>query len=530
MARTGVRILITDGLNPRGLQILTEGGLRPEEKKLASEEDVCKAIGDYEGLIVRSATKVTPRVIEAGRRLRIIGRAGAGVDNINLEAATRRGIVVENTPFGNITSAAEHAVALLFAAARHVARADREMRAGQWPKKGLTGVELSGKTLGIVGLGKAGSIVARVGKALGMEILVYDPYLTERKISEGGGVKADLDALLERSDFITIHTPLTPETKNLIGKAQLAKMKKAARLVNAARGGIVSEADLAEALKSGVIAAAGLDVYEKEPLAADSPLRAVESLTLSPHLGASTEEAQERVAEDIAKQFVAFFRDGAIYNAVNVTVMLDPKIAPWARLAELLGAMAAQMAGQAIRKLTVSCAGRLAEGETRELMLSALKGLLARSVEEPVTLVNAPVIARERGMELVEHKSEQTPAYISLVTVTAETRAGEHSLAGTCYDNQEARIVGIDGLDIDLKPADHLLLMYYADQPGKVGKFGTILGEAGINIANMSVGRREKRGRAVVALTVDEPVPAPVLEKLRQAVLVDKLYTIQLGE
>jgi D-3-phosphoglycerate dehydrogenase len=411
-----------------------------------------------------------------------------------------------------------------------VARADREMRAGQWPKKGLTGVELSGKTLGIIGLGKAGAIVARAAKALGMEILVFDPYLTERKVADAGYVKVELDPLLERADFITVHAPLTPETKNLIGKARFAKMKKTARLVNAARGGIVSEADLVQALQNGVIAGAGVDVFEKEPLPADSPLRAVENLVLTPHLGASTEEAQERVAEEIARQFVEFFRSGVILNAVNVSVTLDPKIAPFARLAELLGAMAAQMTAQPVKTLKVACAGRLAQYETRQLLLSALKGLLARTVEQPVTLVNAPMIAEERGMELVEHKSEtSTAAYTSLLTVSVEAAGGALNLAGTCFEDQELRIVAIDDLDIDLKPAERLLLMYYPDQPGKVGKFGTILGEAGINIANMSVGRREKRGRAVVALTVDDPVPPAVLARLRQGIAAEKLYAIELA-
>ena len=524
------KVLITDGLNPKGLEILAKGGLQPVEKKGLPEDQLCAIIREYEGLIVRSATKVTPRVIEAGKRLRIIGRAGAGVDNIDQEAATKAGIVVENTPFGNITSAAEHAIALLFAAARNVARGDREMKAGQWPKKGLTGVELSGKTIGIIGLGKAGSIVARTAKSLDMEVLIFDPYVTDQKVAELGYAKAELDDLLARSDFVSIHTPLTAETKGLIGKERLARMKKTARLVNAARGGIVVENDLVEAVRNGLIAGAGLDVFEKEPLPEDSPLRKVENLVLTPHLGASTEEAQERVAEEIAKQFVEFFRDGVIRNAVNVTVTLNPKLAPFARLAELLGAMAAQMAGAPVMTLKVSCFGRLAEFDTRELALSTLKGLLSRSVEKPVTMVNAPGIAHERGMELVEHKSDQSPTYASLLEVTIETEKGWRTLAGTCYDGQEARIVRIDDFDIaDLKPAEHILLMSYPDRPGKVGKFGTILGEAGINIANMAVGRREKRGQAVVALTLDDPVPPAVLERLRQEAAIEELFMIELA-
>ena len=529
MNEVSPRILITDGLNAKGLAVLSEGGLEPVEKKGLSEDELCAVIGDYEGLIVRSATKVTPKVIAAARKLRIVGRAGAGVDNINLEAATKAGVVVENTPFGNIVSAAEHAVALLFAVARNINRADAGMRKGEWPKKQLTGVELTGKTIGIMGLGKAGSIVARVARALEMEILVFDPFVTEQKAKDAGAVKVELEELLAKSDFISIHTPLTAETRNLFNKERLAQMKKGARLVNAARGGIVVEADLLDALKDGTLAGAGFDVFSEEPLPADSPLRSVENLILTPHLGASTAEAQERVAEDIAKQFVEFFRNGIIRHAVNSPVQPNPQLAPYARLAELLGSMAAQMSSEAVRKLKVGCFGRLAQYETKELSLNAVKGVLARSVETPVTLVNATGIAHERGMELAEQKSDQARTYASLLEVAIETKSGTRRLSGTCYDGKRARIVRIDDYDLaDLEPAQHMLLMFYPDQPGMVGKFGTILGQAGINIASMAVGRREKHGQAVVALTLDDPVTKDVLEKLKTAVGAEELYAIEL--
>jgi D-3-phosphoglycerate dehydrogenase len=523
------RILVTDGLNAKGLAVLSEGGLEPVEKKGLKEDELCAVIGDYEGLIVRSATKVTPKVIAAAGKLRIIGRAGAGVDNINLEAATQAGVVVENTPFGNIVSAAEHAVALLFAVARNINRADAGMRKGEWPKKQLTGVELTGKTIGIVGLGKAGSIVARVARALEMEILIYDPFVTEQKAKDAGAEKVELDELLAKSDFVSLHTPLTAETRDLFNKDVLAKMKKGARLVNAARGGIVVEEDLLEALANGSLAGAGFDVFGKEPLPDDSPLRSVENLVLTPHLGASTAEAQERVAEDIAKQFVEFFRDGVIRNAVNAPVQPNPQLAPYAKLAELLGSMAAQMTGEAVLKLKIGCYGRLAQYETKELTLSAVKGILARSVEKPVTLVNAPGIAHERGMELIERRSDQARTYASLLELVIETKSGKRRLAGTCYDGQRARIVGVDDFDIaDLEPSQRLLIMFYPDQPGMVGKFGTILGKAQVNIASMAVGRREKHGQAVVALTLDDPVQKDVLKKLKKAVGATELYAIEL--
>jgi len=522
------RVLIADALNERGMKILNEGGILSEPRTGLSEDELCKIIGAYDGLIVRSATQVTAKVLEAGKKLQLIGRAGVGIDNIDLKAATRLGIVVQNTPFGNITSAGEHAVALLFAAARNVSRADAGMKAGQWPKKGLTGVELTGKTLGVIGMGKVASIVVKVAKALDMAILVFDPYLTAAKAEDLGVRKVTVDELIVEADFITVHTPLTPETKGLINKDRLSKMKKTARIVNAARGGIIDEVALLEALNAGQISGAGLDVFETEPLPADSLLRKCDKLLLTPHLGASTEEAQERVAEDIAKQFVEFFRDGVIRNALNISITLDPRVAPFAKLAELLAGMGAQMAQEPVKTLKVGCYGKLAQLDTKEVSLCALKGALGRTTSYPVTLVNAPTIAEARGLELIEHKSEKVSNYASLVVIGLETAEGEHTIAGTCFDNQQPRIVRIDDFEIDLKPAEHLLLMFYPDQPGMVGKFGTILGEADINIANMAVGRREKRGQAVVALTLDDPVPDAIKQRLQQAARIDELYTIQM--
>jgi len=530
--KPGTKVLIADQLNERGAAIIKDGGLAADTRPGLSEAQLCEIIGDYDGLIVRSATTVTRKIIAAGKKLQVIGRAGVGVDNIDLKAATEAGIVVENTPLGNITSAAEHAIALLFASARNVARADKEMKAGKWNKKGLTGVELTGKALGVIGMGKVGGIVVRVGKALDMAILVYDPYVTDKKAEELGVRKCDLDTLLRESDFISIHTPLTPETRNLIGLDKLRLMKKTARLINAARGGIVNEDALSEALKEGLIASAGLDVFEKEPLPADSKLRTLENAVLTPHLGASTTEAQERVAEDIAKQFVEFFRDGAIRNAVNLPVSPDSKLAAYARLAEMLGSMAAQIVKEPVTRLKVGVYGRLASGDVRELNLCALKGLLGRSSGQPVTLVNAPGLAEARGIELSEHKSDYVRNYANLIIVTAETDGGagkkEYVVAGTCFDGQAARIVQIHDFDIDLKPAPSILLMFYPDRPGMVGKIGTILGEANINIANMAVGRREKRGQAVVALTLDDPAAPQVLQHIREAIAVDDLFSIQL--
>ncbi len=528
MSIASAKILIADPLNDKGAGILKDGGLQADTRPGLSEAEICEIIGQYDGLIVRSATKVTPKIIEAARKLKIIGRAGVGYDNIDTKAATKAGIIVENTPLGNITSAAEHALALLFASVRNIPRADREIRAGKWNRK-LTGVELTGKTLGIVGMGKVGFIVSRVARALDMDILVYDPYLTDKKADELSVKKCDLDALLNASDFVTIHTPKTPETTNLINKDKFKLMKKSARIINAARGGIVHEADLIDALKTGQIAGAALDVFDKEPLAADSPFIALDNTVLTPHLGASTEEAQERVAEDIAKQFVEFFRDGVIRNAVNLGVVLNPKLANFAKLAEQLGAMAGQMAKEPVAKLEVGMFGKLAVEDTRELGLSALKGLLTRGNEVPVTLVNAPSLAEARGVELVQNKSELARDYANLIVVSTKGAKTQHTLAGTWFEGQDGgRIVRIDDFDIDLKPAPVILLMFYPDRPGMVGKVGTILGEADVNIANMAVGRREKRGQAVIALTLDDAVPPELLMKISAAITVDELCAIEL--
>jgi D-3-phosphoglycerate dehydrogenase len=527
------KVLIADPLNDKGAAILADGGIDADTRPGLSEDQICAVIGNYEGLIVRSATTVTPKIIAAAKKLRVIGRAGVGVDNIDRKAATAAGIIVQNTPLGNIVSAAEHAIALLFASARNISRADREMKQGKWGKKGLTGVELTGKTLGIIGMGKIGGIVLRVAKALDMTVVVYDPFLTDTRAADLGVTKLGVDDLLKQADFVTIHTPLTPETKNLINKDRLKLMKKSARIVNDARGGIVNEADLAEALKAGTIAGAGLDVFEKEPLAEDSPLRALDNCTLTPHLGASTEEAQERVAEDIAKQFVEFFRDGVIRNAVNLSVALNPAIAGWAKLADQLGAMAAQMAKGPVVRLRVSVQGKLAAGDTREISLCALKGLLSRTTEEPITLVNVNGIAEQRGVQLVENKCEtSSSAYNSLIEVAIETKDGTvaHTLAGTCFNNDDGRIVKIDDFDIaDLKPAPIILLMFYPDRPGMVGKIGTILGEADVNIAHMAVGRREKRGQAAVVLTLDDTVKPDVLKKIGAAIQTENLFAIGLS-
>lgn len=524
------KILVADKIGPAGTEILKSGGLDVDVKTGLSEDELVATVGEYDGIVVRSLPKITKRVIEAAGRLRVIGRAGVGVDNIDVDAATARGIVVMNTPLGNITSAAEHAVAMMLALARHIPAADASMKAGEWEKKKFTGVELAGKTLGIVGLGKVGAIVARVARALSMKVVAHDPYMNPKRAQELDVELRDLDSLLREADFVTIHVPLNDSTRGLIGREKLALMKKSARLVNCARGGVVDESALADALREGRLAGAALDVFAEEPLPAAHPLRKLPNAILTPHLGASTTEAQERVAEDLARQFVDFFVRGEIKNPVNLAVTLRPHLAPFANLAETLGRFASQLVRGGVARVECGCygdIGRSAE-DAHVVAIFALQGVLANQVDTQVNLVNVGRIAESRGIELSERRAEQARSYRNVISVKVTAEGQERSCTGAVFEGGEARIVGIDGFDIDLKPAPWMLLMMYPDRPGMVGKFGSILGEANINIAGMSVGRREKRGRAVVVLTVDDPVPDHVLQKIGTAVGAEEIHRVRL--
>ncbi|MBI3270554.1 MAG: phosphoglycerate dehydrogenase [Planctomycetes bacterium] len=522
------RILVADHLADEGLRILSrEESLSVDHRPGPSEQDLIALIPAYEGLVVRSATRVPASVIEAGSRLKLIGRAGIGVDTIDVDAATRRGIVVMNTPLGNVSSAAEHTLALLFSCARNVARADHLMRQKRWEKGSLVGVELSGKVLGVVGLGKVGSHVARVARAAGMTVIAYDPFLSSEKAAEMGVRLVPVETVVADSDFITLHVPLNEKTKNLIGAAEFKRMKKNARIINCARGGVVDEKALHAALKSREIAGAALDVFEQEPLG-ESPLLELDNVTLTPHLGASTEEAQRKVAVDIANQFVSYFKSGVVENAVNIASVADPKLVPYMALAEKLGNLATQLGGNHVRQVELACLGDLAGRDTRPLTIAALKGALTPVCGDEVNLVNAAVLAQERGIRLVESRSRDLQGYVSLMTVRILSETGESTIAGTVTQESEPRVVRINQYEVDLRPAEHLLVMFYPDRPGMVGKFGTILGNHQLNIARMEVGRRARGGQAVVILTMDDAVPPAVLDEMRQAVQVEDLRAVRL--
>jgi len=514
---SAAKVLVSDALSEIGLQTMRDAGLVVHANTGLSEDQLAAIIDGYDALIIRSATKVTPRVISAASKLKVIGRAGVGVDNIDVDAASRRGIVVMNTPLGNITSAAEHTIALLMAMARNVSAADNALKAGRWEKKKFTGVELNGKILGIIGMGKVGRIVARAAQGLGMRTLAHDPFLPERRARELNVELGELDDVLTQADFLTIHTPLNDRTRGMINAEALAKMKPTARLINCARGGIVDENALVHALESGAIAGAAMDVFAQEPLPPDSPLRTAPNIILTPHLGASTEEAQLKVAEAIARQVVAFFIEGKIENAINLGVTLTPEIKPFADLARTMGRFVSQMLGAPPVSLRCLARGKLASGDIQPLTVSALQGLLMTWHDHPVNIVNAPLVAEERGLTVTEEKSLTSPDYANLFRIEVKTEKRLHSIAGTVFEGRQVRIVEIDGFKLDLKPGGPVLVMFYPDRPGMVGKFGTILGNANINIAGMDVAREKKHGRACVVLAVDDPVPEDILEEIRKA-------------
>jgi D-3-phosphoglycerate dehydrogenase len=521
------RILICDELSPAALEILRERKLDPEVRVGLSEDELVRAVPGAQALVVRSATKVTRRVIEAAPDLRVIGRAGVGVDNVDTEAATERGVVVMNTPSGNTTSAAELAVALLLALARHVPRADRIVRGGSWSKKGLTGTELAGKRLGVVGLGRIGRAVAERAIGLRMSVVAADPLL-QGDVSPVPGVDlVDLDALLEISDFVSLHLPLTAATENLLSRERLARMKKGARLVNAARGGLVDETALLEALESGRLAGAALDVFAEEPPPKDHPLFSRDDVVLTPHLGASSHEAQLAVAVDIARQIGDFLVDGVAHNAVNapaVNAQTLREIAPYVLLAERMGSLLAQLSGEPIRKLELTIAGEIARVDHRHVPLALLCGILRSGIDEGANFVNAPLIARDRGIRLLESTEAEASSWQSLVKARASTRpregrAGEsHVVAGTVF-GRVPRLVRIDDLHVDLEPRGPILITTHEDVPGVVGMLGTVLGEERVNIRRIELGPASEAPDGAVRtargfLSLYEPPAASVVSRI----------------
>lgn len=513
-----VRVLVTDPLSQAGIDALAVGGRVSVEVKLKlPPEELLQVIGDYEGLVVRSGTQVTAPVIEAAKRLKVIGRAGAGLDNIDVEAATKRGILVMNAAGGNTISTAEHTVSMILALSRNIPQANASLREGKWERGKFMGVELYGKFLGIVGLGRIGAEVAARANAFGMRVLGHDPHLTEEKMQELDVTPVPLEELLKQADYVTVHTPMTPETRGLIGKKAFSVMKPGVRIINCARGGIVSEADLLEALESGRVAGAALDVFEEEPPKNEILIRHPK-VVATPHLGASTEEAQQGVAREIAVSVRDYLLGRGVRNAVNIPC-LDPEIhkllEPYLKLVERMGSLQAQLTEGRLREVRLRYVGELTRFDLASLTLAYLKGLLTPSLQETVNYVNAAVIAKDRGIKVIESKSTAVQDFANLIVARVETDRGAEELQGTLFTRSDPRIVQINDIRVEAIPAGWVLIVRNEDRPGMVGQFGTLLGAHKINIGWMNFGRNRPGGEALMAFNVDEPVPDDLIKKIR---------------
>ncbi|TAL27919.1 MAG: phosphoglycerate dehydrogenase [Nitrospirae bacterium] len=514
-----MKVLVSDKISDKGVEILKKAGLTVDVKTGMKPEELKACIGEYHGLVIRSATKVTADIIESAKNLKVIGRAGSGLDNVDKAAASKKGIVVMNTPGGNTITTAEHTIAMLFALARLIPQATASMKAGQWEKKKFMGVELFNKTLGIVGLGNIGNQVAKKAQGLEMMVIAYDPFLSEDRAKTLGIEKVELPELFSRADFITIHTPMTPETKNLINADTIAKMKDGVRIINCARGGIVNEKDLYEALKSGKVAGAGLDVFEKEPAGPDNPLLGLDNVICTPHLGAATEEAQENVAIAVAEQIADYLVRGTIRNAVNFPSIPADQVArlqPYLSLAEKLGSFAAQIFEGGITGVTIEYLGEASELNTAPVTIAALKGLLTPILEETVNFVNAPFIAKERGIEVKETRSDDAGDYQSMLALRIKTKEKERYFAGTLFSKKDPRVVRIDNFAVEIVPEGIMLLIYNNDKPGVIGNLGSFFGKNNINIARMHFGRESAGGIAISVMSIDSPVSPANLEEIKK--------------
>jgi D-3-phosphoglycerate dehydrogenase len=509
---TKPKVLISDQMDPNAEAIFRDRGCDVDVITGKTPEELKAIIGQYDGLAIRSTTKVTKEILEAATNLKVIGRAGIGVDNVDIPAASAKGVVVMNTPFGNSITTAEHAIALMFALARQLPEADASTQAGKWEKNRFMGVEITGKTLGLIGAGNIGSIVASRALGLKMKVVAFDPFLTPERAVEMGVEKADLDTLLARADFITLHTPLTDQTRNILSKDNIAKCKPGVRIINCARGGLVDEVALKEALDSGQVAGAALDVFVTEPAKA-SPLFGTPNFISTPHLGASTNEAQVNVALQVAEQMADFLVTGGVTNALNMPSLSAeeaPKLKPYMALAENLGSLMGQLAHDSLDKLSIEVEGAAAQLNIKPITGAVLAGLMRR-YSDSVNMVNAPYLAKERGMDVREVRHDREGVYHTLVRVTATTSQGERSVAGTLFGNTAPRLVEIFGVGIEADLEGHMLYIVNQDAPGFIGRIGTLLGQNGINIGTFHLGRREAGGEAVLLLSVDSAVPETVL-------------------
>lgn len=527
------KVLVSDPIDQVGIDILSQVAQVVVNTGLAPDE-LIRIIPDYDALMIRSGTKVTKDVIAAGHQLKIIGRAGVGVDNVDVPEATRKGIVVVNSPEGNTIAAAEHALAMMLSLSRHIPAANESLKSGAWDRKKFVGTEVYKKILGIVGLGKIGSHVATAAKAMGMKLLAYDPFISTERAEQLGCRLVELDILFQEADYITLHIPKTAETANLINEAAIAKMKPGVCIINCARGGIIDEAALAGALQEGRIGGAALDVYANEPLEADSPLRPLigKGLVLTPHLGASTAEAQVNVAVDVAEQIRDVLLGLPAKSAVNIPGLhpdVMEQMRPYLTLAETLGNLLSQLAGGRVEQLTVRLQGEMATREGQPIVIAALKGLLIQALRERVNYVNACIEAKERGIRVIEMRDESIRDYSGgSLQLTIKGSHGEHTAAGAVIGDDEVRITSVDSFPVNVPPAPYMLFTRHRDMPGIIGRIGSFLGNYNVNIASMQVGRKIIRGDAVMVLSLDDPLPDGILTEITKVAGIEQAYTVTL--
>ncbi len=522
------RVLISDELSPAAVQIFKDRGLSVDFKPGLSKDELEKIIGDYDGLAIRSATKVTDKLLAKAERLKVVGRAGIGVDNVDIKAATAKGIIVMNTPFGNSITTAEHAITLMLALARQIPMADRSTQAGKWEKSKFMGVEITAKTLGIIGCGNIGAIVADRALGLKMKVVAFDPFLTDERALTLGVTKASLEEVLARADFITLHTPLTDKTRNILDAKALAKTKPGVRIINCARGGLIDEAALLAALNTGHVAGAALDVFLTEP-AKENALFGHGNVICTPHLGAATTEAQENVALQVAEQMSDYLLTGAITNAINfpsISAEDAPKLRPYVKLAEQLGLFAGQLTDSGIKAVRVEFAGEVAKLNVKPLTAAAIAGILRPALSD-VNMVSAGTIAKDRGMVVEEVTRGHDGAYESYVRVTVKTENQERAVAGTVFSDGKPRIIQVKGIEMEAEFYPHMLYVTNKDKPGFIGRVGALMGEVGINIARLNLGRDKAGGDAIALIAIDSQADDSVIERIRQFEHVNRVQRLE---
>lgn len=529
-----MKVLISDNLAPIGAEILQNAGLEVDINTGLAPEELKEIIGQYDGLVIRSATKVTSEIIEAAKNLKVVGRAGIGLDNVDIPSASQGGIVVMNAPDGNATTTAEHAISLMMALSRNIPQATSSMKDGKWEKKKFMGREVTGKTLGIIGIGRIGGIAASRAQGLKMKTIAYDPHLPKEMAEKIGVELVDLKELAQRSDYITVHVPMTSETKNLVSTEFFKNMKRDGMFIDCARGGVCDEDALYKALSEGEIAGAALDVFATEPTTLENcPLLELDNFICTPHLGASTSEAQENVAVIIAEQIADYLLKGAVTNAVNVPSVSDDvltQVGPYITLGEMLGGLHMQIAKGGVEEINIEYSGELADLNTSPITIAFLKGLFTPILKDAVNYVNAPIIAKERGIKVIESKSEQSDDFINVLTARVKTSEGENVLVGTVFGKNEPRLVRLNTFRLEALPAGPMLLVYNKDVPGVIGSLGTTLGSNGVNISMMTVGREEESQQNIILLSVDTPISKELLGKVCELDNITDAVALELAD